>query len=480
MKNPALLLAQIPKENLFLMNARVWMSIILAFSDTVALLFAFLIAEYIRLGDFDNLNRLFYVNFLCIPILLLLGIFSNSRLYPGIGISATEELRRLSISTSLLFLIVIALTFLLKTTAIFSRLVFFMAWLIALFLIPLARHLIRWICIHLRIWGEPVGVAGFPDRRVAEIANFFTRFPQKGLLPKAIFVNEPDRLESGDYQIFSDQPVPASFHQTLKTVLVVVSDWNWVGDNIDRYRDVFERVVLIRPQRDNFSLSDSIALDFNGVMGFQVQQNLLNPWSMAFKRLIDIAISSLCLLIGTPFAVIIYLFIHFDSPGGIFYRQPRLGYGGKTFRLLKFRTMQTNGDEIFSERLKTDKAFRDEWKKYQKIKIDPRITRVGSFLRKYSFDELPQLWNILKGEMSIVGPRPIMLNQKEMYGLDFKNYARVRPGVTGLWQISGRNHTTFARRTEFDMEYIQRWSVWLDIYIIFQTFKEVFARNGAY
>jgi lipopolysaccharide/colanic/teichoic acid biosynthesis glycosyltransferase len=101
-------------------------------------------------------------------------------------------------------------------------------------------------------------------------------------------------------------------------------------------------------------------------------------------------------------------------------------------------------------------------------------------LRKFSIDELPQLWNILKGEMSLVGPRPIMLNQKELYGLAYKDYSQVRPGVTGLWQISGRNETLFARRTELDIEYIQRWSVWLDIYIIFQTFKEVFNRSGAY
>ena len=479
MKNQALTQSSFQKYSLFLINARVWMSLVLAFSDTIALLLAFLIAEYIRLGDFDYLDRLFYVDFLWIPIALLLVILTNSRLYPGIGISATEELRRLTVSTTLLFLIVITLTFLLKTSEIYSRLIFFMAWLIALFCIPLARRLIRWICIRLRIWGEPVGVVGFPDRRVAEIADFFTKFPQKGIVPKAIFVNEPALLEPAAYQIFSDQALHAS-NQALKTVLVVVPDWNWVGDNIDRYRDIFERVVLIRPQRDNFSLSDSVALDFNGVMGFQVKQNLLNPWAMALKRLIDIAISAACLLVGAPLAAIILLLIHFDSPGGAYYRQPRLGFGGKAFRLLKFRTMYTNGDEFFAEKLKTDKAFRDEWKKYQKIKNDPRITRVGRVLRKFSLDELPQLWNILKGEMSIVGPRPIMLNQKEMYGLAFKDYSRVRPGVTGLWQVSGRNHTTFARRTEFDLEYIQRWSVWLDIYIIFQTFKEVFSRDGAY
>jgi lipopolysaccharide/colanic/teichoic acid biosynthesis glycosyltransferase len=142
--------------------------------------------------------------------------------------------------------------------------------------------------------------------------------------------------------------------------------------------------------------------------------------------------------------------------------------------------MYINGDEIFQEKLKSDKNFRDEWKKFQKVRSDPRITPIGRFLRKYSIDELPQLVNILKGEMSLVGPRPIMVNQRQMYGPGFHDYSQVRPGVTGLWQVSGRNNTTFARRAELDMEYIQRWSLWMDMYIIFRTFREVVSKDGAY
>jgi lipopolysaccharide/colanic/teichoic acid biosynthesis glycosyltransferase len=176
----------------------------------------------------------------------------------------------------------------------------------------------------------------------------------------------------------------------------------------------------------------------------------------------------------------ISLLVRFESPGGIFYSQDRLGIGGKVFKLLKFRTMYVNGDQIFEERLKNDPALRQEWEKYQKLKNDPRVTRGGAFLRKFSLDELPQMWNIFKGEMSLVGPRPIMISQKEMYGPAFHDYCQIKPGITGLWQVSGRNHTTFTRRAELDMEYIQRWSLWLDIYIIFQTVKEVLARDGAY
>jgi lipopolysaccharide/colanic/teichoic acid biosynthesis glycosyltransferase len=114
------------------------------------------------------------------------------------------------------------------------------------------------------------------------------------------------------------------------------------------------------------------------------------------------------------------------------------------------------------------------------LKNDPRITRIGRFLRKFSLDELPQLWNVFIGEMSIVGPRPIMVNQRDMYGKSFEEYIHVIPGITGLWQVSGRNQNSFRRRVELDNEYIQRWSIWLDIYIILKTFKVVFWQQGAF
>jgi len=239
-------------------------------------------------------------------------------------------------------------------------------------------------------------------------------------------------------------------------------------------------VVLIRQQKDSFSLSDSKTLDFREVIGFQICHNLLNPLSMVIKRIEDLAISGLCLLFLSPLVALISLLIRLDSPGGIYFRQDRLGKGGKVIRVVKFRTMYANGDQIFDEQLKNDPALRAEWLQYQKLKVDPRVTRIGSFLRKFSLDELPQIRNIFKGEMSLVGPRPIMLSQKEMYGPAFHDYCQIKPGMTGLWQVSGRNHTTFARRAELDMEYIQRWSVWLDIYIMFQTIQEVLGRKGAY
>ena len=142
--------------------------------------------------------------------------------------------------------------------------------------------------------------------------------------------------------------------------------------------------------------------------------------------------------------------------------------------------MHQGADRILKEALARDPNLKEEWDSYQKLKNDPRITRVGKFLRRFSLDELPQLWNIARAEMSLVGPRPMLPPQRDLYGEAFGNYVRVTPGMTGLWQVSGRNHTTFTRRAELDNEYIQRWSVWLDIFILVKTIKVVFWQKGAY
>ena len=142
--------------------------------------------------------------------------------------------------------------------------------------------------------------------------------------------------------------------------------------------------------------------------------------------------------------------------------------------------MYMNANEVLKLKLAHNPVLKAEWENYQKLKEDPRITRVGKILRRLSLDELPQLWNVFKGEMSTVGPRPIMPDQCELYGPYYKDYIQVTPGITGLWQVSGRNQTSFAQRAALDNEYIQRWSLWMDIFIFFKTIKVVLWQEGAY
>ena len=150
------------------------------------------------------------------------------------------------------------------------------------------------------------------------------------------------------------------------------------------------------------------------------------------KRFIDILLSALGLIFLSPFFGLMALLIALDSRGGVFYHQPRLGRNGKTFHVIKFRTMYENAEKILERELKRDPELREEWDCYQKLKRDPRVTRVGGFLRRFSLDELPQLWNVFKGEMSLVGPRPMLIDQRRLYGEAYAEYVRVLPGITGL------------------------------------------------
>ena len=174
------------------------------------------------------------------------------------------------------------------------------------------------------------------------------------------------------------------------------------------------------------------------------------------------------------------ILVRLESPGPAFYGHRRIGRNHSSFRAWKLRTMQVNGDELLQKALAENGALREEWLRDRKLRQDPRITRVGRFLRKASLDELPQLWNVLRGEMSLVGPRPIVEEEVVAYGQNFSLYCRVTPGLTGLWQVSGRNTVSARDRVRLDSYYVRNWSPWLDLHILARTAKVVLTGQGAY
>jgi lipopolysaccharide/colanic/teichoic acid biosynthesis glycosyltransferase len=169
-----------------------------------------------------------------------------------------------------------------------------------------------------------------------------------------------------------------------------------------------------------------------------------------------------------------------DSRGGALYHHKRIGYGGKEISIWKFRTMCQNADQQLREYLDKNAGMKEEWLKDHKLKYDPRITRIGRILRRISLDELPQIINVFRGEMSLVGPRPIVKEEIKKYGEAFETYVQVKPGITGLWQISGRNNVPYADRIRMDEQYVANWSVWMDIYILVRTVPAVIKGCGAY
>jgi len=197
------------------------------------------------------------------------------------------------------------------------------------------------------------------------------------------------------------------------------------------------------------------------------------------KRLVDICGAVTIGIAASPVLLLISLFLWREG-GPIIYRHRRIGRGGRPFECLKFRTMIPNADQILRDMLARDPELKREWLRDRKLRNDPRVTWTGRFLRRTSLDELPQLWNILRGEMSLVGPRPIVREELRRYGRNVREYLAVLPGITGLWQVTGRNDTNYRRRVVLDTYYVRNRTLLLDIYILLKTTRVVLRGGGAY
>ncbi|MEW6447641.1 MAG: undecaprenyl-phosphate galactose phosphotransferase WbaP [Bacillota bacterium] len=214
---------------------------------------------------------------------------------------------------------------------------------------------------------------------------------------------------------------------------------------------------------------------------FRVRNNLASPLNRFVKRTFDLAAGGVILVFIAPLLAALSAAVKLDSPGPVFFRHRRIGRGGKPFYCLKFRTMHLNNEAILRDYLAQNPAAAEEWRLYYKLKgYDPRVTRVGRLLRRFSLDELPQLFNVLKGEMSLAGPRPYLPRERGDIGYLADSIFIARPGMTGLWQVSGRNELTFEDRVRLEAWYVHNWSLWLDITLLLRTFSAVFARRGAY
>ena len=198
-----------------------------------------------------------------------------------------------------------------------------------------------------------------------------------------------------------------------------------------------------------------------------------------FKRTFDIAVSLIALIFLAPLIAVFAIMVRLQDGGPAFFSQTRYGLHGRTFKCYKLRSMAVDAAERLERILETDPELRREWQTAQKLQNDPRITPLGNFLRKSSIDELPQLWNVLRGDMSIVGPRPIVKNEIQKYGDSYRYYTAVRPGLTGLWQVEGRADTTYDERVDMDVKYVRTRSFLNDVWIVLRTIPAVLASRGA-
>jgi Undecaprenyl-phosphate galactose phosphotransferase WbaP len=414
---------------------------------------------------------------------LFIAAFAAFGLYQGSGLNPVEELRLATLGITLVYALLGAASFFLRAAELYSRLAFIVALILSLLFVPLARAIIRGLFSRAAWWGVPVVILGAGETGKI-IAQNLQKQPGLGLKLVAFLDDDPSKhgeLEKipviGGLEL---APILAEQYGVRHALLAMPgAKRERLLEIIEDYGAFFPRLYLVPDLLGVASLWAS-AKDYGGLLALEVRQNLLQPLSKRVKRTMDLVLVLLALPLLLPLTIFIAIAICLESKGSVFFTQERIGRGGKPFRAYKFRSMVQNAEHVLQTALEQNTTLREEWTKDQKLRHDPRVTKIGWLIRKTSLDEMPQLWNVLLGEMSLVGPRPIVQNEISRYGEAFKLYTKVTPGLTGMWQVNGRNNTTYAERVRFDAYYARNWSVWLDIYILARTFRAVIRAEGAY
>jgi Undecaprenyl-phosphate galactose phosphotransferase WbaP len=415
---------------------------------------------------------------------LFLLMFSLVGLYPGIAINPVQELRRTVASVTAVYLILLAATFLLHTSGDYSRLIFLMGWVVSITLVVTFRNIVRSALSKQAWWGTPVVVIGTGES-AQMVVRTLRRHSSLGLKVIAMLDDGDGSVDPGQLPapLLGGLEMAPVMANTLGIRYAILAMSSVRGAEfaavIARYAHCFDHVLII-PDYLNLSSLWVSAKDVGGILGLELSQTLAQRTPQLVKRALDLALSALGGFFILPLLAVIYLAIRLSSPGAVFYSQKRIGKSNRSFHAWKFRTMVANANTVLREYLEDKPDLKKEWELNHKLRHDPRITAVGKFLRKTSLDELPQIWNVLSGDMSLVGPRPIVEEEIRRYGPQFDLYQKVRPGMTGLWQISGRNHTTYEERVQYDSYYVRNWSVWLDLFILGRTIRTVLGGEGAY
>jgi Undecaprenyl-phosphate galactose phosphotransferase WbaP len=357
------------------------------------------------------------------------------------------------------------------------------AGLLAAVALPVCRGLSRVLVARTQWWRRPAVVLG-TDPLAASVVDTLDRWPELGLRPVALLragADAPIPASGGPPVLgdFTAAPALALRHGIRHAVLAAPD----VAPErrarlLSRYAQYFDQVMDVSDAHRGQVLWQ-LKYCSEGLVGTEVRHYALRRSERAVKRAIDLIGAGLALVLGAPLMAAAALLVRLDSPGPVFFRQQRMGRDGRCFPVLKFRTMHVDADERLEQILRQDPERREQYERYHKLTDDPRVTRIGRLLRRYSIDELPQLINVLRGEMSLVGPRAYM--PRELPKMKRLNpvVLQTPPGITGLWQVSGRNAVSFERRVDLDVHYILNWSPWLDLYLLVRTLPVVLTGQGA-
>jgi Undecaprenyl-phosphate galactose phosphotransferase WbaP len=393
-------------------------------------------------------------------------------LYPGTGLTLIGEARLSSMSALHVAPIFLIVWLLQSRPTLPLGLVIATTCSLLLTTLPLTRVLVRVAVGRCRWWSQRALVVG-DSEAASRVYSFLNHHWRMGLRPVGVVADWPSdigppsadilrRDYTADWLVVAMPRHPREEVRAMVRALASQNRPRMIVSHVDGSSSLWNRAHR--------------CLDWPGTR----QRLGPPPVLQVFKRTIDLALTIVGGLLLLPLMLVIAGLIRIGSPGPAVYRQERIGRRGRRIVVWKFRTMICDGDRMLADYLSACPERLEQWNRDHKLADDPRITPIGRWLRKTSLDELPQLWNVLRGEMSLVGPRPILASEIADFGSSFESFCSVLPGMTGLWQVSGRNQTTYAEHIELDDYYARHWSLWLDIYILVLTIKVVLFRDGAY
>ena len=459
--------------------------ILLIVTDYIAIICAESFAFWFR-NSFVGNNSLHisWLNFWVVFPLLYIIFLNIEQLYNRRA-QFWQIIQKLFVTSCYAITAIIILLYIARIAASTSRMFIAVFWLVSFILLVIFRYIVKKVLEKCQLLQVPVLIIG--AGKTAELLVQGIK-DDAGMGYKIIGLLEDNKVEQG---ILEKYPVLGKFTDAEKVITKYNIQHVFIAAPGLEQGKLTQLIYKVQPLVKSMGvIPNLIGVPMGGIeaeslfneklMLLRLKNNLAKPVNRYIKTIFDYVLTITGTIAISPILIVIALWIYKDSPGPVIFKHRRIGKNGKEFNCYKFRSMCIDAKERLEELLKNDPQAKAEWEKDFKLKNDPRITKSGAFLRKTSLDELPQIFNVLKGEMSLVGPRPIIRDEIARYGEYIGDYLMVKPGITGMWQVSGRSDIDYKERVLLDSWYTRNWSVWLDVTLLFKTFKVVLLRKGAY
>lgn len=454
--------------------------------DYLSLMGVFMLITYLYKfhgGEYDTATYLKMWPFGLLFILIneVARLYHGTMFHPGASVGPAEELRRIFYSVTSVFCGLLLFLFITKETEVYSRVVFIISWPLCILTAIIVRWSLRSIFKRYNFGNIRAIIMGAGKNGI-KTAKLLKKNKYLGITPVG-FVDDNQKLHGSSIEKLpvigglKNLKEQAEIHKV--NYIIMCLPISIITDKLKELSRNFKHIMII-PGGTMFSVGWVYAYDIGGVLGLELKCNLMLKSLLLIKGIIDYSLALLVTILTIPLMIFCALIIKLSSKGAILYKAQRLGVNGKIFSIYKFRTMRIGADKYLEQYLENNPRARKEWQESFKLKRDPRITWWGNVLRKTSLDELPQLLNVLRGEMSLIGPRPIVKAERKHYGDKYEMISSVKPGITGLWQVSGRSELDYEDRVELDCYYLMNWNIWLDLFILLKTVKEVIFCTGAY